>query len=227
MNRTVVSIPFRHLAAAISLACALHLGAAPACQAQQAQAAKPTAPFVAKPGERVHWKAVASPLRGEKGKPADGDPHMTELEMEKTPAAARLIQRWSHGKTSESWIADGYLLNSFPALPDDIYATALSMRPAGQDDGVSDFHAMYPGFGWLEAQFFAGEVTENGKRCWHFVQPETGRQAWVDAESRAPVAFARGGFKYTLAFLPSPERDPAMPERFRTTLKNYKKADNQ
>ncbi|HSI86161.1 MAG: hypothetical protein ACAI35_10395 [Candidatus Methylacidiphilales bacterium] len=234
MNRTL-KIPIRTVAPPPAVALVLRLtltlalfwalaAAMPGWNTAHAQTQAEADRLRPTPPERMHFKITATTTAGPAEAAPSGPPRLLEIEVQKTPAVARMTQRWSNGKVSESWIADGYLLTTYPALPD-IYVTSLSLRAVGSDDGISDFHSMYPGFGWVEPRFFTAVVTLNGRKCNHFANKEADREAWVDAETRLPVAYTKGKTKFSYEFLPAPQQDPTMPAAFRTELQIYKKAD--
>ncbi|MFA7343506.1 MAG: hypothetical protein WC003_04300 [Terrimicrobiaceae bacterium] len=222
MNNLSSRLAARLLAlAAFSLAC-------PSAYPQQANTApeKPSPPLVTTPPDRAHWKITPNQIKKQMPADAQENPELLEIEAWKTPSVARVIQQWGNGKASESWIADGYLLHKFPALPD-IYVTPLSLRSSVQDDGMSDFNAVYPGFTWLDLKYYTGVIPLGGKKCHHYADPENDREAWVDAETKAPVAYRNGASNFVYAFLAPPAQDPTMPEAFLRELQNYKKADSQ
>jgi hypothetical protein len=203
------------------------LGSPAAAQPSSGSLEKPAPPLVAAPAEYAHWKITASPLKTEAPPAPDPKkPELQEIEIRKGPATACMTQRWTNGKLSEAWIAEGYHLAKYPALPD-IYVTSLVLRPAGLNDGMADFHAVFPGFVWLEEKFFAGTEKKDGRLCHHYVDGENAREAWVDAESRLPVAFRRDNTLFTYVSLPRPSQPPALPDQFQRELARHKKADAQ
>lgn len=196
-------------------------------QSPDAAPERPTPPLVAAPAEYAHWRITAAPAKH----PASATPlapktELQEIEVRKGPSTACMIQRWSNGKSSEAWIAEGYHLSRYPALPD-IYVTALALRPAGLNDGMADFHAVFPGFVWLDEKFFAGTEKKEGRTCHHYVDGENAREAWIDAESRLPVAFRRENTIFVYSFLPRPSQPPTLPDPFLRELIRHKSADAQ
>lgn len=186
---------------------------------------KPPLPLVAQPKENAHWRMVSARLAADGvQQAAGGSPVVVSIEIWKSAAAARMVEKLSNGRSSERWIVDGYLLSKFAALPD-IYVKRLGERSASLDDGMSDFNTVYPGFTWLDPGFFKGTVELNGRTCRHYVDSENNREAWVDAESNEPVAFRNGDARFSYEFLSA--QAPVMPEAFRRELQNYRKADSQ
>jgi len=205
---------------ALLMQASLVFGQAPAADSTKD---KPQPPWIAPTPERAQWKVIYTERTGDKPKSDVLRRVIKEMNYTKTSPVACLEILWSDGSRVECWLVDGYAIIQ-PTGNRNIRVISSAEMKNGYDDGYLDFFNQFPRFDWLSLECYDRVQTMDGKRCFHYIDTKLNSEAWIEIQSNLPVARRVGDIFYKYVFLPLPDKQLEVPEKFRTFLFNYKKA---
>ncbi len=118
------------------------------------------------------------------------------------------IERWciaahhvsnAHGSSSLVWITDS---------PED----PLFVNYSKQD---------FPGLGWVRKEFYTGTEDLDGRKAFVFRDRKRSRTAWLDAETRLPIAIETELGKFGFEFLAPPGGQQTAPPAYQAELQRW------
>lgn len=162
-----------------------------------------------------------------------GVPIVKQVTVTKTNDIRREVTAWSNGTTSEVWFYKRYRLANQPPSANVFIKRSNGggdMKGLFPDFGMLDF----PEMGWLSLSYYKGISTHGGRPCYFFqreemIDPAYGirvpvMQAWIDVDSRRPVALNYGGKAQVYSYSEKIPQALALPEQFSNALDEYEKA---
>jgi hypothetical protein len=136
--------------------------------------------------------------------PPSKDPKLAKLESLRPGKAARMVQQtveqagkdwhwettWEDGKKDTYWLYRGVIVLYQPRY---FQANKLIMDRAGSPSApAKPDQTDFPDVAWIAPKYFTGTVSYEGRKCHCYAREETngrGKEvAWIDAETRLPVA---------------------------------------
>ena len=187
----------------------------------------PSPPWVATPPDSAQWRITVKPAKDDASPTPKPDPknsrQLKQVLCEKQGSVKRDIRIYSDGSTEEYWYTDGLELR--PAMPGSTHIM-ISSASSGPN---TDFEKMVdpvssPGFagvGWIKAADYRDTIQYMGVKCDHFARDKEGWEAWIDADTKLPVAFKAEDALYVYSF-----EQPtafAMPSAYQHVYDNYHK----
>ena len=180
--------------------------------------ATPQAPFIAPPPEFGSWTVqVLGAAQKEQAQ---------KIHCVKTGEIKRDTFIEADGTRRELWYVGKFALTKYEhsqkvALED---AAGLA-RERGSKTGSLVYGAGFPGFTWLDLRHYKGVTSVGGRRCHHFqLPPETGQsgvEAWVDADTKYPVAIKAEGLVYAYEFHAPPSGMLQLPPEYAEALRRH------
>ncbi len=164
---------------------------------------------------------------------------LKEAKMTRFGDDMRIVKTWSDGSTAEEWRYQGYLLTTQP------HASVVYVLGRSQDAAVR-LPAMsgpaFPELGWLTAANYVKVESIKGKLAYLFQEaavampalvPGTdptaalakahpARRAWIDRETKLPVALDEGNEVRTYEYGDPPSAPLVLPAAFAATLEKVK-----
>jgi hypothetical protein len=206
----------------------------------------PQPPFLSEAPAYSTWVIKFTPRQGNAVSAAfprvSTSNYLKEIHVTKMDKDHQEIQYWSDGSTLEKWEFHGLLLFEQPSLSN-IHILSLNnlpplMREAFFDHSKSDF----PDLDWLSADSYVGMKTFQGQTCYWFqvksstvsthsatssgipsVKVQAVPQAWINAQTRLPVAVDDGVTLHIYTFGDETSRQAELPPRFAEALEKYQK----
>jgi hypothetical protein len=175
------------------------------------------APLVQFPAGPAAWRidVTASP-KGDDDAPAAqslGPNTVQKVEVTQNEHFARNLVTFGSGISRESWSITGTSL----ILTEDPNGTAF-ITPT-----TIFFNIPYlpSTFSWLSPSLLADKtaVFYQGKTCFHYKSSKA--QAWVESKTLLPVAYDDGQHLAIFTFLPTPQEQLVLPDKFKKVLTNY------
>lgn len=181
----------------------------------------PTPPFVAKVPENVDWIVAPKNPLPPIPPPAvpDGivraDRRVLKVHTTKTGKTKRDLISTADGKTTERWYVDSYYF----------------WTPPGEEVSVSDFGGIesnplnvdpappfgFPGVGWVKLENYDKAELFDKIPCYHYTTE--GIEAWIDIQTRLPVAYKSGADFYQFKFNAPPDRPLTLPPAYEKVWK--------
>ncbi len=154
-----------------------------------------------------------------------------------------VVQSWSDGDTTQQWRYEDYLLFMQHGLSY-IFVKPKSQVSAQVYPAMSD--SSFPELGWLSASNYIKLENYRQKSAYVFqrsvavgvflpnvpdaLKPKTEagdahtvQRAWIDRESKLPIAYDNGTEVRTYEYSPTPVQSLIMPENFAAALEKYKR----
>lgn len=178
----------------------------------------PKAPFVAPVPENADWVVTAKnpPVTGTA---PDGTPlpnkSITSVQSTKVGRFKRDRITTGDGAIEERWFVDMLLL--CPTPKGDVAAVDLSSIPPQVEDSNPSIPHGFPGVGWLKPEYYEGVVLLSKRPYYHYVHGST--EAWVDVETKLPLAYKFGNFEFQFKFNAPPTGPLTMPDDYQKALK--------
>jgi hypothetical protein len=154
----------------------------------------------------------------------DGVPlrFVKELRFTKSGTTITLKKLWSDGTNEESWVVKGCLMDIPPNWPF-VRMGSMGMMAAIHANGDLPSGKGFSGFEWLNQKTFKDVVSLKDKKCNYYQSDDGIREAWIDVDSKLPVARKTEDALYEYEFFPLGEI-PKMPEKFQKALANFEAA---
>lgn len=151
---------------------------------------------------------------------------LKKVSVTKTGDKKREVFDWSDGVQSETWHVAGYVLYQQPHFE----AGDVAVLEAEKHLDQGDFRDL----SWIGKASFRGEEKRGGRQCHfyegepvagglgnpHAVPPQVFR-AWIDAETRLPVAVERAGVVEEYFFKPGGAAGLTVPPLFTRKLEEF------
>lgn len=210
----------------------------------EAQELTPTEPYLNRAPVYSQWTEVFQPSKSSRapaGSSTSGPPEMKQMIVSKAETTRHESCQWTDGQISERWLYKGFVLfqqlgSSTVFILNSSNVDSLSNK-VGYDFSQSDF----PKLNWLSKQTYEGVATVNKVQCYHFqktvpapvVPPPAGQKqaakpappltmdAWIDVNTKLPVASDDGRWFTTYTFKEMPEKPLELPPVFAKALENY------
>lgn len=186
----------------------------------------PSAPFVAPVPENADWVVtlqrpkVPPKADGSPAAPAPADRRIIEVQTTKTGKFRRDRITSADGVTEERWFVDMLLL--WPTTGGEVAATDLSGIPFDAEDPNPSVPRGFPGVGWPRIEFYDKPVLFEKRPSYHYVHEAT--EAWIDAETRLPLAYKSANATFQFRFNPPPTAPLTPPDAYQKTLAICEKA---
>ncbi len=148
--------------------------------------------------------------------------------MKKANGILKISRSFENGQTSEAWGKDGFRVATVKGLPPDKVFFERKPDPTDDEDdlpGREDF----PELAWVSSANFQRIEARDGKECrvheddviWQEDVP-TRVHAWIDAETRLPVALEDHSTVRTYSIYRSTSSTPlALPPAFAAKIERY------
>lgn len=196
------------------------------------KASPPTAPFVKQDGPISYtvsfvWNDLAGPpsdpaQRAGFDKTQRANPHIKTLSVEKVGSVRHDTLDWLYSTTTEAWHDGQGIFEKLPEAPDRVHLNRTT----------ADVSSSFPELAWVNAARFVGaiplsptkridvyrlsQLTESTFMPFFYLTvPAT---AWIDGETRLPIAFQTSDFTARYAFGEAPAALDMPPE--------YRQADD-
>lgn len=202
------------------------------CGAQQRDI--PSDPQVRKVDARAAWElrntaALKEPNPSGLAVAVPAPVEIRSVEVVRTSSVQRIIVQMSDRSSNEIWVGNGMIYqdrgNFVSSVPVD------PMAP-----GIWNLGREFFGTQWVTGAKFKGRVNYQGRACNYYENlpvpssdaagetassedtagPNEPDKAWIDAETRLPVAVVNAQGSFVYRFLPAPESDLSLPIRFST-----------
>ncbi|MEM6822249.1 MAG: hypothetical protein AAF558_09935 [Verrucomicrobiota bacterium] len=205
----------------------------------------PIAPFLNEPSDYSQWKIEVETLKKfksdqaalESGKQVIMRPtlQLTEIRSYKFDNLKQDILIYADGSRQEYWHTDEFTLSQRPNRKISIHKKPSDELPIYGNLTVSPG---YPGFDWLKLGYYRGVETLDDVTCYYFrlevnesvesAETQTTTlsiaEAWVDTQTRRPVAYQANNIRYRYYFTPGSKRHPVMPKSFADAFKRFQLA---
>lgn len=183
----------------------------------------PKPPLVAAVPENAEWTITVEYPKEAKlapDAPKHHDWRPVEVRTTKVGKTKRDLITTRDGVKQENWYVDAMIF--WTNGQGEVSVTDL--RAAEGSDPMEDSPSVptgFPGVGWLKLDNYVDVVMFEKRPCYHYVRDEA--EAWIDAETKLPVAYRRGKILYRFSFNPSPVGPLVMPPAYQTALETVRK----
>ena len=214
------------LAASASLPCAVVRADAIAYSAKDASG--PTPPFVAPVPASADWTITAkypppppdAPPKGDKAP----DPRIAEVHTTKTGEIRHDHVVLVDGNESDQWYVSGFLLTMPPGSTEVAVYDLSNDPPPDPRDGNPTLAKGFPGVGWVKFDAYDQTVPYEKHTCYHYLAGEIGSgEAWIDTETKLPVAYKAGDAVYKYRFNEPPTGPLVLPAVYREAMERAQK----
>ena len=187
----------------------------------------PTAPFVAAVPDSADWTlTVKLPTQPASAEPAPvrSGWRIVEVHSTRKGKLKRDIITYANGTKAERWFADNLLF--WKSAEGSVIANNLSGNSADPDLAANtpSIPSGFFGADWLKQSFYDQVVPVEKRPCYHFASPN--KEAWIDVESKLPVACKLGDVVYRYTFNAPPEA-LAFPPDFQKAWNDYQAMANR
>ena len=156
--------------------------------------------------------------------PKHHDWRYVEVHSTKAGKLKRDLLTSRDGIKSEKWFVDSILLWTTPDGKVSVSDTSGAPPSMPEDPNPSVPHG-FPGVAWISLENFVGEVIYQKQVCYHYVAE--GTEAWIDVESKLPVAYQSAGTLYQFKFNPPPTEPLTMPPAYQKALDTVSQMRNR
>jgi hypothetical protein len=178
----------------------------------------PKPPLVTAVPDKAEWTIKvefpdAPKLPPDAPKPRDW--RYVEVQTTKVGAVKRDLITTREGLKQERWFVDSMLFWTDPKGE----VSVSDMRAAEAADPDEDSPSVpsgFPGVGWLKLENYKDVVVFEKRLSYHYAKDEA--DAWIDVETKLPLAYKRGKILYRYSFAPSPSASLVMPPAYQTAL---------
>ena len=173
---------------------------------------------------------------------AQGSPHhrtLKEIQITKMGKDRHELDLWSDGQTSEIWFHGKMILFTQPGSKD-VYILDRSHPNDLLDHTFPDYvTGDFPELDWINLRAYVHPDSMQNHPCFLFQIPNTASQtptkpvtiptveAWIDQETRLPVAIDDGDTRKVYVFHNLPVGTLQLPDRFMQALDTYNRAVNE
>jgi hypothetical protein len=178
----------------------------------------PKPPFVAPVPENAEWTINVEYPKEPKPSPdapKRNDWRYVEVKTTKVGKVKRDLITSRDGVKQEHWFVDSMLFRT-DSLGEVSVSDLRAAEAADPDEEIPSVPSGFPGVGWLKLDNYVDIVTFEKRPSYHFLKGEA--EAWVDAETKLPVAYRRGNVLYRFTFGPRPTGPLVMPPAYQTAL---------
>jgi hypothetical protein len=172
----------------------------------------PDEPLVAKAPNPGNWTIDVKQKRPLP--PPSGDPKLARLEKLRPGKSARMVLQtveqagkdwhwettWEDGKKDIYWLYHGVIVLYQPRYfnSDKLMMDKVGSPSAPEKPNKTDF----PDVAWVDSKYFTGNVTYAGRKCHCYARGTEGGKvvAWIDAQTRLPVAVETDATLKTYSF---------------------------
>ena len=207
------------------------LAAATVTQAQDAKNGPlPSPPLVAPVPEYADWtvtiKYPPDPPQPPHA-PKRHDWRFVEVHSTKVGKLRRDLVTSRDGIKSEKWFVESMLLWTTPEGKVSVSESSGAPAPDSADPNPSVVNG-FPGVAWIGIEYYAGVVLFNEEQCFHYVHYVNGdTEAWINVESKLPVAYKNAGILYQFKFNPPPVEPLTLPPAYQKALDALNQMRNQ
>ena len=179
----------------------------------------PVPPWVAAPPEDSQWRITVKPTKDNAAKAANPgekkERQLQEVLCQKVDKIKRDVQYFSDGTTDEYLYVDGKEL--MPLRP----GSKEIMVSTGGDGGSPDMNMRinpvsskgFAGVAWIKEGDYRDTVQYLTVKCFHYVRDAESWEAWVDVDTKMPVAFKTKDALYVYSF-ENPPTSLALPSAY-------------
>lgn len=203
---------------------AFFLGVAWLGAADLADIPPPTPPLVADVPNLADWTIEVAQVSGigAKGKTSSvRSSEISEVRSTKTGQIKRDAITYGDGTKRDHWFIGNLML--WKTDEGVIVANDLSaMFVEDPTEASPSIPTGFPGTAWLKPAFFEKVVLQEKRPCYHFVGP--GVEAWIDVETKLPVAYKKGEIIYKYTFGTAPVEPLVLPEDYQKILEKAQRS---
>ena len=180
--------------------------------------APPSPPYVASVPENADWTITITnpPLPPPPPEtPPQPDLRATEVHTTKAGALRRNQVTAANSGTPpiEHWtLPNLYFWTTPQGKP--IMTDLSSNPPSDGKDADPESPKGFPGVAWVKLELFDQTLTFEKHTCHHYVLPGGALEAWIDTETRLPVAYQQGDTVYLYKFNAFPGGTLTLPASF-------------
>lgn len=154
----------------------------------------------------------------ESGAAPKADFRIVEVRSTVKDKLKRDVITYGTGKSDERWFLGDFLLwkgTNGEVIAHDMRDTG----PGSVGGGFPSVATGFPSLEWLSMLNYDKVVTLDKRPCYHFVSKTM--EAWIDVNTKLPVAAKYGDFLYQYTFNPAPSAPLVMPPEFQATWDLY------
>jgi len=204
----------------------------------------PRAPFINAVPDRASWTIApqeSSPSESKEAGPVRLKPRVASIESVRTGELKRDVITYQSGNREEIWYFQNQALLS--SRPGKVVVQGLSsLEDSGASEGVfrllgNTFKSPgYPGFKWLDKTHYNGVVLFNKTPSYHYVlkgkdadsgQEIVAAEAWINAQTGAPVAYVSEGALYVYRLSAPPTDSLTLPPDFEKAYLRVKQTEDR
>lgn len=201
------------------------------CQSALVRAAEdvppPKPPLLASTPDPGDWTLVIknpglpAPESGVAPKP---DLRIVEVHSTQRDKLKRDILTYANGTSEERWFVAGLLL--WKSASGEVVAHDMTdSGPGSVGTSIPSVPSGFVGLDWLSLSNYKGAVTWEKRNCYHF--SAKGMDAWIDVETKFPVALKVGDYVFQYTFNAPPAAPLNFPTEFQATWDLYQSRINK
>jgi len=189
----------------------------------------PTPPLVAPVPERADWTVtlqyppaparVAPPTPGTSVQPAQ---RTAEVHSTKSGNLKRDRITATDGTFEDHWYAGSLYLWPYPGGK--VYISDMNDAPSDPGNPEPSVASGFPGVAWLRLECYDKVESFEQRPCYHYVMQGVAMEAWIDVQTRFPLAYKCGDVVYQFKFNPPPAGPLALPPAYQEALDSAQKA---
>lgn len=204
----------------------------------------PRAPFINAVPDKASWTIQPqefSPSESKDAEPVRLKPRVASIESVRTGDLKRDFITYQSGNREEIWyFQNNVLVSNRPGKV--VVQDLTSLDDSGTNEGVfrllgNAFKSPgYPGFKWVDKAHYSGVVLFNKIPSYHYVlkgkaadsgQEVVAAEAWINAQTGAPVAYVAEGALYVYRPGPPPVDSLTLPPDFEKAYQRVKQMQDR